>query len=277
MHQAADRPAERAAERLVRQAAAGPRHRSTWPPTTSAAPRRDGKALVQAAALLTTCWQGGPRAHRPARRGVRSRPSTRRWHLRPDDAEPTGSGRAAGGRGHAGRLPLEGAGPAPGHGAWSRADGDRSDGHAVAAPTRVVREGLLQDARRVRARPPTRRSPTPTGSWPSSTTPTPTRVGGAASRRSPRPTTCSAMRPAQGVRRGPPVGPAARPSAAAGSRRLRRRRAAAPSASTTSATSATSSAACSAAAGGARARPGPSAARTSRPSSTCRSRTPSTG
>ena len=41
-------------------------------------------------------------------------------------------------------------------------------------------------------RPPTRRSRAPTGSWPSSTTPTPTRAPRTASRRSRPPTTCSA-------------------------------------------------------------------------------------
>ena len=41
-----------------------------------------------------------------------------------------------------------------------------------------------------RRRPPTRRSPAPTGSWPSSTTPTPTRAPRSVSRRSRPPTTC---------------------------------------------------------------------------------------
>ena len=56
----------------------------------------------------------------------------------------------------------------------------------------MVREGLLQDPRGVVARPPPRRSPAPTGSWPRSTTPTPTRAPRRPSRRSPRPTTSSA-------------------------------------------------------------------------------------
>ena len=62
----------------------------------------------------------------------------------------------------------------------------------------VVREGLLQGARRARSRHRRRRSPRRTASWPASSTPTPTPVTPrprSASRRSPPPTTWSATRP----------------------------------------------------------------------------------
>ena len=87
----------------------------------------------------------------------------------------------------------------------------------MARPARVVREGLLQGARRRRRRRPTRRSRAPTASSPSSTTPTPTRAAEERFKEiSAAYDVLGDAGQAQGVRRGPP------PRAPAGLRRLRR-------------------------------------------------------
>ena len=193
------------------------------------------------------------------------------------DAEPTDVGRAPGGPGHAGRLPLARHGGPSGHGAGRGLDGPGStdDNDGAVGQRRDTWRPNANGSRRTttrpsgcRARPPPRRSPAPTGSWPRSTTRTPTRATTSCSRRSPRPTTSwvtptsarSTTRSAPWARR-PAGSPAGSGAVAASAAR------AAATGWTTPATSATCSAGSSAGAAAAPSRPVPSAATTSRPSS----------
>ena len=102
------------------------------------------------------------------------------------------------------RLSLEGTRAASRHGQGQGLTGRahrsarQNRRAAVGATARMVREGLLQDARRLRRARRRRTSPRPTASWPASCTPTPTpatRRPRSGSRRSRRPTTWSATRP----------------------------------------------------------------------------------
>ena len=117
------------------------------------------------------------------RRAARRRSRRRGWSgstpsgepFDPDVAEavvhePGDGGEPRRGRGAAGGLPLEGPVLRP-----AMVQGQRTERRAMAAAARVVREGLLQGARRVGRRRPPKEITRRTASWRASTTPTPTR------------------------------------------------------------------------------------------------------
>ena len=226
--------------------------RSTWrrPRSRRATERRSARLSIRSPSLLRdTLGERGPRADRRRRRGLRPDGPRRRRPRPGDEGEEQEARRSievlrAGYR-------LKGRVLRP---AMVQGPGLRTHGAAA----RVVRDRLLQGARRRRRRRPRRRSPAPTASWPSSSTRTPTPALRTASRRSRPPTTCSATRTS--------ARSTTRSAASGRCRRLRRLAAPATAASTSvSTTSPTSSAGSSAAAAAcaAAARPGcgPSAAR----------------
>ena len=157
---------------------------------------------------------------------------------------------------------VEGTGrPAP---AMVKVAAGRTARGVVGATARMVREGLLQDARRLRDGVARRRSPRPTASWPASCTPTRTPTTSAEERFkevSAAYDVVGRRGQAQGVRRGPPArsdGPAASGVRAAPAGPAASGPARASTSTSAPPTSTTCSAACSAAA--AARRPGATAA-----------------
>ena len=219
----------------------------------------------------------------PGGRAVRPRRCTR-----PCMHEPGDGGEQRRRREPAHRLPVEGPRAAAGHGEGQglAAHARRRQRGLVGAAARVVREGLLQGPRRLRDGDGQGDHDARTASWPASCHPD-ANPGDAAGRGALQGGLGRLRRrrrrgQAQGVRRGPPLGPGRRMGfgGARRCRRLRRRRRRRLQLPTRRPTSAT----CSAASSAARRRPAaaaavprdrvPSGATTSRPSCTWRSTTP---